>query len=271
MIIKMNERCHDVPDSWTLENLRKRLKPEADIMIVNGFPAQENCPLHHQDEVVLIKRGELPGQEELEALMTARHSPGVHEKIKNAVVGIAGLGGLGSSVAVALARMGIGEMILVDYDLVEPSNLNRQQYFTDQIGIAKVQALRQNLRRINPYVKLKGVEVRVTQENIPDIFDGTDVIVEAFDSPEAKAMLCNTVLQRMPDTFFVGVSGIAGYGASDRIKITRFGERSFIVGDGIRAAEPHTGLMSPRVGVGAHHQANLVLRILLGEETFNRK
>lgn len=266
MMIKINERYHDLPESWTLFDIRKEFKPDADLLIVNGFPARENCTLRAGDGVVLIRRGEAPSAEEFEALVTARHTPGVHEKIKRASVGIAGLGGLGSSVAVALARLGVGEMILSDYDVVEPSNLNRQQYFTDQIGMTKVEALTRNLKRINPYIRITGHEVRLTAENIPGIFKRAGVVVEAFDAPDAKAMLCNTVLSRLPDAFVVGVSGLAGYGPSEEIRIRRFSGRCFMVGDGETAAGPGVGLMSPRVGVAAHHQASLVLRILLGEE-----
>lgn len=266
MRIKVNERFREVPESWSLDAVCKGFKPDADILIVNGFPVQEDRTLYPGDEVVLIRRGEIPEEHEFEALIAARHTPGVHEKIKRAMVGIAGLGGLGSTAAVALARLGIGELILADYDVVEPSNLNRQQYSADQIGMAKVEALMQNLRRINPYIRLTGHQVRLTDKNIPGIFEKACVVVEAFDTPEAKAMLFNTVLQKLPETFVVGVSGLAGYGPSEEIRISRFSGRCFVVGDGITAAGPGTGLMSPRVGVAAHHQANLVLRILLSEE-----
>lgn len=266
MKIRINEATREIPDSWTLQDIREEYKPDADVLIVNGFPFQGDRRISPGDEVVLIKRGEIPSRDELEGLMAARHTPGVHGKIKRAVVGIAGLGGLGSLAAVALARLGIGELILVDHDIVEPSNLNRQQYFTDQIGMSKVEALTRNLRRINPYVRFTGHEVTLRPANLPGIFSKAGVVVEAFDSPEAKAMLYNTILQKLPGTFVVGVSGLAGHGPSEEIRIMRFADRCFLVGDRVTAAAPGTGLMSPRVGVAAHHQANLVLRILLGEE-----
>ena len=271
MKIKVNETIHDIPVTWTLEDVRKKYKKDADILILNGFPIQEDCILNPDDHVVLIRRGEVPSPEEFETLITARHTPGVHEKIKNAVVGIAGLGGLGSAAALALARLGIGTMILADFDIVEPSNLNRQQYYTDQIGMTKVEALTQNLLRVNPYIRLEGHEVRVTSGNLPKLFASASVLVEAFDSAEAKSMIFNTALQKLPHLCVIGVSGLAGYGPSQDIRISRFSKRGYLVGDGITAAQPGTGLMSPRVGVAAHHQANLVLRILLGEEGNHRK
>lgn len=108
--------------------VRHPVKPEANVMIVNGFAVSSDAPLGPGDEVVLIRRGEIPGRDELEALMRARHKRSVHDKVKAAVVGI---GGLGFSVAAALARLGVGTLILVHYDVREPSNLNRQQYFVD--------------------------------------------------------------------------------------------------------------------------------------------
>jgi sulfur carrier protein ThiS adenylyltransferase len=266
MRIKINERFHDLEGPHSLYSLQKIYKPDADVLIVNGFAVLEDRPIQTGDEVVLIRRGEVPSREEFETLMTARHSPGVHEKIRKGIVGIAGLGGLGSSAAVALARLGVGKLVLADYDVVEPSNLNRQQYFADQIGMSKVTALTENLKRIHPYLDVKGVEVRLDAENLTGVFAGCRVIVEAFDSPEAKAMLFNTVLGGMPETYIIGVSGLAGFGPSEEISISRFSKRAYWVGDGTTAAAPGTGLMSPRVGVAAHHQANLVLRLLLGME-----
>jgi len=266
MLIKINEIFQELTGSWTLDELRTKFKPNADLYIVNGFPEQGNQRLNHGDEVVLIRRGDIPSEDEFEALMMARHTPGVHKKIKVAVVGIAGLGGLGSTVAVSLARLGIGRMILADFDVIEPSNLNRQQYFADQIGLSKVEALTRNIGRINPYVRLTGHEVHLTDENIPEIFADASVVVEAFDSPEAKAMLHNSVLQLLPETYVVGASGLAGCGPSEEIGVRRLSNRCFVVGDGVSAARSGMGLMAPRVGVAANHQANLVLRILLREE-----
>jgi len=266
MRIKVNEQFHEFRDAVSLFEVRQQVKPKADVLIVNGFPVLSDAPLAPGDEVVLIRRGEIPSRGELEVLMTARHTPGVHRRLKAAVVGIAGLGGLGSSVAVALARLGVGTLILADYDVVEPSNLNRQQYFADQIGMSKVSALTANLRRINPYAQVAGRCVRLGGDNLASVFEGAAVLVEAFDSPEAKAMLVNEAAKRMPRCFVVAASGLAGFGASELIGISRFGARGFVVGDGVTAAAPGVGLMSPRVGVTAHHQANLVLRILIGEE-----
>jgi sulfur carrier protein ThiS adenylyltransferase len=264
--IKINEQWHEVDEKMTLLSLRDRLKPQADLIIYNGFPQSGPMALNSGDEVVFIRRGEVPSREELEAQMMARHTPGVHEKVRKACVGIAGLGGLGSSVAVALARVGVGHLILVDFDLVEPSNLNRQQYFLDQLGMPKVEALKDNLNRINPYVHVEGHEVALDRENIPRIFSRTRIVVEAFDRAEMKEMLITTIMDNLPDHVVIAASGLAGYGPNNHIRTERIAKNLYMIGDQISAARPGWGLMAPRVGIAAHQQANLVLRLILGEE-----
>jgi sulfur carrier protein ThiS adenylyltransferase len=264
--IKINEKETSVPSNTTLFHLKNQFKPNADVIIYNGFPVNADRPLKEGDDVVLIKKGEIPSTEELESLMMARHTPGIHEKIKASVVGIAGLGGLGSAIAIALARIGVGKLILVDFDVVEPSNLNRQQYFVHQVGMPKVEALQKNIATINPYVKIEIYFEKLDRNNVERIFKETEVVVEAFDRAEEKAMLINAVSEKMPDKYIVAASGVAGYGDNNEIKTVRFSSKIFIVGDQKTAAQPGIGLMAPRVGIAAHHQANMVLRILLGEE-----
>ncbi len=264
--IKINERYVEFDEPPKLMEVRARYKPDADLLILNGFPITENIPLSDGDGVVLIRKGEKPSRDELEALMTSRHTPGVHEKVKHARVGIAGLGGLGSSVAVALARVGVGELVLADFDVVEPSNLNRQQYFVDQIGKPKTEAMEENLRRINPCVKTVPHRLMLDAVNIPETFAGVSVLVEAFDSAEMKAVLLNSMAKAHPDIPVIMASGVAGHGLSNSIKTSVFSEKYFIVGDQDSEAAAGMGLMAPRVGIAAHHQANCVLRLLLGED-----
>ncbi|RPJ04479.1 MAG: sulfur carrier protein ThiS adenylyltransferase ThiF [Deltaproteobacteria bacterium] len=266
MRIKVNEKEVTVSPEATLLQLRNQIKPHADLIIYNGFPLASDHPLKPGDEIILIKRGERPLPEEIECLMMARHTPGVHRKIKDSVVGIAGLGGLGSAVAIALARVGVGTLILVDFDMVEPSNLNRQQYFLHQIGMPKGEALRENLTEINPCVKIEVFNERITRDNVVRIFKEVHVVVEAFDRADQKAMIINAVSEKMPEKYIVAASGVAGFGENNEIQTVRFSARIFVVGDQKTAARPGIGLMAPRVGIAAHHQANTVLRILLGEE-----
>jgi len=261
--ILVNERERSIPASSTAGHVRDLFKPDADVLIVNGFPAEDHEVLKRRDRLVLFKRGEIPEAGELEALLMARHSPGIYDKLKNATVGVAGLGGLGSAVAIALARMGLGTLILVDYDVVEPSNLNRQQYSLDQIGTPKTEAMTAILAKINPFIQVKVIREVLSRNNLIDMFKSTDVIVECFDRAEEKKMLLETAAECLPDTFIIGASGLAGYGDSNSIKTRRLSEKIFIVGDLEKPAEPGQGLMAPRVGIAAHHQANLVISLLI--------
>ena len=260
--IKLNERPVETADGTTLFGLRDRMKPDADVVILNGAAMGFDAPLKNGDEVSLITRGEQPSADELEALMASRHTPGVHAKLKAATVGIAGLGGLGSAIAVALARVGVGELIVADFDVVEPSNLNRQQYFVDQIGMLKTDALVSNLRKINPYVQVEAHAVKLTPDNLFPVFGKVDVMVEAFDRADQKAMLLQAFTAQRPDVPFIGASGMAGFGPEENIGVKKMGRHIYIVGDLETGACPGCGLMAPRVGIAAHMQANLALRLI---------
>ncbi len=266
MQIYLNEKNCEIKEGLSAGEVRDLRKPGADIIVINGFPAIPETRLAKGDRLVLIKRGEIPTPEELEAMISARHTPGIYAKLKKARVGIAGLGGLGSYVAMALVRVGVGELVLADFDVVEPSNLGRQVYFADQIGIEKTSALAQNLLRINPYARLLLHNVMLTGENSPEIFKGCDVVVEALDKADQKTMLIEAVLGNVPEAQVIAASGLAGHGPSETIRIHRLGKNLHVVGDLESEAKPFMGLMAPRVGVAAHIQANLAIRILLGEE-----
>jgi sulfur carrier protein ThiS adenylyltransferase len=187
------------------------------------------------------------------------------DKLRRSAVGIAGLGGLGSNVAVALARSGVGKLIIADFDSVEQSNLNRQQYFTDQLGKSKVDCMVENLWRINPRVEVVGHKVTLDAENIPRIFADADCVAECFDSAPAKQMIVETVLVKMSGVKIVSVSGLAGYGKSNEIKTKRISPRLVLVGDGLTAIDNCKILTAARVGIAAMHQANAILELLVDE------
>ncbi len=266
MDVRVNEKTGDALPGETLFSFLKRLYADHpyDIIVYNSYPVVEDRPLHEGDEIVLIKRGACPPPDEYESLLTARHTPGVHAVLKAAVVGIAGLGGLGSSVALALARSGVGSLIIADFDTVEPSNLNRQQYFADQIGMTKCRALTETLLRVNPYMDIEAHETRIDGDNIGMLFSRASVIVEAFDDPAAKEMIVRYVINNMDDKAIISASGMAGYGPNNDIRTWRSGNL-YVCGDGVSEARPGSGLMAPRVGICAGHQANQAIRILLGE------
>jgi len=259
----VNEVPYRFRQGLRLIDVAGEVKPDADLYIVNGHPSSPSAVLSDGDSCWLIRKGEKPPADELERLLYARHTPGVHNKVKAASVGIMGLGGLGSLVAVALARVGVGHLLLADFDLVEPSNLNRQQYFIDQIGEKKTEALKHNLERINPYLRIDTIDVVLTEKLIPELFKEVDVLAECFDGAEMKAAALRCVLGPLAGKGFVGASGLAGYEDSNIIRTRKIRDRVYLVGDGETEAKPGQGLMAPRVGVAAHHQANQVLRLLL--------
>jgi len=184
-------------------------------------------------------------------------------ELQQATVGIAGLGGLGSNVAVALTRLGPGRLVVVDFDCVEADNLNRQQYFLDQVGMHKVDAMLENLRRIRPDVEVVAHKVRLDPGNIPAVFADCDVVAECFDRSDQKQMLVETLLSRLARTVVVSVSGLAGYGRSNAIQTRRISPRHILVGDGVSGIGPGVPLTAARVGIAAHHQANAVIEVLL--------
>jgi len=189
-------------------------------------------------------------------------------KMKNATVGIAGLGGLGSNLAIALARTGIGKLILVDFDCVEKSNLNRQQYFLSQTGKLKTEALKQNIIEINPEVDVEIINCKLDEKNTPVIFDNAGIIAECFDKADAKAMITNVFLDKLAGKGkkLVAASGMAGTGRADEIKTLLQHENFALVGDGKSGIETESLLIASRVGIAALFQANQIIRWIIGEE-----
>jgi len=184
------------------------------------------------------------------------------EDLQNKTVGIAGCGGLGSNCAVALARVGVGHLIIVDFDIISESNLNRQYYFYDQIGSPKIQALKENIERINPLVKVTAINLKLDDQNIKDIFDGVDVLVEAFDRSDQKQIIIESALATWPERPLVIGIGMAGWGGIDMIKMKQYGNL-YICGDRVTEIGPEMPPLAPRVGIVANIQANTVLQILL--------
>ena len=204
-------------------------------------------------------------QEELHAALVERHGADIQQKLDRASVGIAGLGGLGSNIAVHLARLGVGRLVLVDFDTVDVTNLNRQHYTMKDIGVPKTLALLEQLEEINPYLQYEPYTERVIPANVECMFAGCDVVCEAFDRADQKAMLIETLLERLPDTVVVSGSGMAGYGSANAIRTERRFGRLYVCGDGTSDIADGVGLMAPRVAVCAAQQATMVLRLLLGE------
>ena len=207
----------------------------------------------------------MPSKDEWIKALNDRHGKVLQNKISSTTVGICGLGGLGSNIAIALARAGIGKLILIDFDKVDITNLHRQQYKASQVGMYKTEALRENLKEINPYLETEIQTVCVTEENAKELLKECDIICEAFDNAECKAMLTNFVLEVMPDKYLVAASGMAGMGSANSIHTRKVTKRFYLCGDEISDVKDGIGLVSSRVMLCAAHQAHMVLRLIANE------
>jgi len=207
--------------------------------------------------------------EELEKQFFSKHDPKILSILRNSVVGIAGAGGLGSNVAFSLARAGIGTLIIADFDKIVPSNLNRHQYFIEQIGRSKVEALLENLRKINPFSKYEIHNLEINDDNISEIFADAEILVEAFDMAEMKKMLIESWISQFPKRPIIAASGLAGFGKNEKLHTRKIGSL-YICGDEDTEVEEGISPMAPRVGIVANMQANLVLELLLKTESSNK-
>ena len=239
---------------------------EPDIFILDGFATKENLEIKEGVNVVFIRRGVMPGREVLKAMIASRNSPELNAALANGCVGVAGLGGLGSNIALSLARTGVAKLVLADFDVVEPSNLNRQQYFVRHIGMKKTEALKELIAEVNPFVEVETHDVMLTAANVAEIFAQCSIICEAFDNVAGKAMMVNEAGASLRDKKIVGASGMAGHFSSNLIKTVKFARNVYLCGDLQNAAGVGQGLMAARVAICANHEANLAIRLLMGLE-----
>ena len=207
----------------------------------------------------------IPSREVMREALNIRHGEDLQNKISAARVAVCGLGGLGSNIAIALARAGVGHLHLIDFDRVDLTHINRQQYAVGQLGQYKTDALRETLSLISPYCDVTCDTIQVTEENLPDLLKAEDYICEAFDRAEAKAMLVSGVLEHFPEKYLVAASGLAGLGSANTIQTRRVSQRFYLCGDGTSDSSVGLGLVASRVLVCAAHEANMILRLIAGE------
>ncbi len=205
-------------------------------------------------------------EEQIREALCLRHTEAVQEKLSAARAAVAGLGGLGSHIAFFLARIGVGHLHLIDFDRVDLSNLNRQQYRLCHLGMYKTEALRQELLELNPYLQITADCVKVDEENLRQLFAEDEIICEAFDRAEQKALLVNGILEHFPEKKLIAASGMAGSGDSNRIRTRKIAGNFYLCGDGESESLPGMGLMAPRVALCAAHQANAAVSLILGKE-----
>lgn len=253
-------------DSKIYKFLAKFNVKEPDIFILDGFAIKDNVKLKDGANVVFIRRGAMPEREILRAMIAARNSPELNKALKNACVGVAGLGGLGSNIALSLARVGVARLVLADFDIVEPSNLNRQQYLIRHIGMKKTEAIKELIGEINPFVEVITHEILLDSKNLARVFAPCSIICEAFDNVKDKAMMVNEAGSSLSDKRIISASGMAGYESSNLIKTMKFAKNVYVCGDLTSSADIGVGLMAARVAICANHQANLAIRLLLGLE-----
>lgn len=207
----------------------------------------------------------MPTKEEMYEALKKRHGAELQERFSAASVAVCGLGGLGSNVAITLARAGIGSLHLIDFDRVDLSNLNRQQYATAQLGMLKTDALRDTLTKIAPYCNITTHTVRLTEDNLSELLKDDDIICEAFDSAECKAMLVNVVSELFPDKYIVAASGMSGLHPANSIRTRKITEKFYICGDGSSDVDNDGTLFASRVMLCAAHQAHQIVRIIAGK------
>ena len=206
-------------------------------------------------------------REQLDQAFDARFPEEMQTKLRNARVAVAGLGGLGSNIAVMLARSGVGELLLVDFDTVDVTNLNRQMYLIPQLGKPKAEALPEILYQINPYLTYRSVCIKVTPNNVKELFSEYPIVCEAFDKPDQKAMLVRELLMQCPKTTVVSGNGMAGYADANEIRTCQVMKRLYVCGDQSTDVGNGIGLIAPRVAVCAAHEANKVLQLIMQTES----
>ncbi|WP_103648508.1 sulfur carrier protein ThiS adenylyltransferase ThiF [Campylobacter concisus] len=246
--------------------LEKFSATKPDIFIVDGFAIKEDSELKDGSNIVFIRRGVMPEREILRSMIASRNSPELNLALSKAVIGVAGLGGLGSNIALSLARVGVKKLVLADFDVVEPSNLNRQQYFVRHIGMKKTQALKELINDVNPFVEVETHDIFLDEKNVASVFGECEILCEAFDNVAGKAMILNEAGASLKDKKIIGASGMAGYFSSNLIKTIKFAKNVYLCGDLTNEAKIGQGLMAPRVAVCANHEANLAIRLLMGLE-----
>jgi sulfur carrier protein ThiS adenylyltransferase len=208
--------------------------------------------------------------EDFKAEFFAKRDPQILKILRRSTVGIAGGGGLGSNVAISLARVGVGRLIIADFDRIEPSNLNRQQYFVEQVGRIKVEALLENLKKINPFSDYEIHDIQITREDVPRVFGAADLLVEAFDRADQKHMLMESWLTYFPGRPVILASGLAGFGGNERLHTRRLGNL-YICGDEESECPEGISPMAPRVAIVANLQANLAVELLVNTHLGKRR
>lgn len=266
MKITVNGKELFIEKPLSIKNLILELNVDSDIFIANSFPVSLSYNIKNNDVITLIKKGSIPDKDYLEYQLISRQGLKEYNILKNSSVAVCGLGGLGSNAAISLARAGVGSLKLIDFDIVEPSNINRQVYFIEHIGKNKTDALKEIINKISPYINIETANIYLDETNIINELSGFNVILECFDNISSKMMLIEKCVNNMRDSYIIGASGVAGYYNTDKFTKKSLGSNCIIIGDFENEAGFNQGLYAPRVTAAANIQANETIRYLLKDK-----
>ena len=259
--ITVDGRRTELPEGSRVSGIEETQTSDFMYALVNGRHEEPDHVLEDGDAVFIVRKG-CPGEEISGHSLVQRYSAEKYERISKTRVGIAGLGGIGSHVAAALVRAGIRDLVIADFDRVDITNLSRQNYSMNDLGLPKTEATERVLKGIAPWIDVVAYDTVLTADNVAEIFGGCDIIVEAFDAPEAKAMLVSAMYESHPEKWIVSCSGMAGFGpTSDMETRQRFGH-VVIVGDGV-SDKDEVGLVATRVMACAGMMAHTAIRLVL--------
>lgn len=249
------------PDTVTADVITNK---SDDLWLLNGFAVDSDTPLQDGDALLCVSRNKVPDEATYDAVWNARYGTEIYTRFKQSHIPVCGTGGLGSHIAISLARLGIGELTIIDKDVVDLTNLGRQAYEMTDLGKPKVYALKNILHRINPFIKVNAVHTTIHSGNYDNYLKDFPYIVEAFDSAENKAELTSYVLTHYPQTIIIGASGVSGYDHPNTVQTKELFSRYYQTGDG--HSESTIGLLAPRVMLCAAHEATILLHLLLTQK-----
>lgn len=262
MRIWINERSLDIGAGQTLGDIRDVVAPATNLALLNGVSQPHDTLVQEGDHLFFIDGQCVPEKDIYRGLWASRYGGDNFQKLQEAAVVVAGCGGLGSHIAISLARLGIGKMLLVDGDVVDLTNLGRQNYFPKDLGKAKVEALAEQVRALTPLTTVETWHGWLTAENIPELLGDYPYLCEAFDDPGQKAMLVNTALSQT-QAIIIGASGMSGSGEANMMQVRKVFERLYMCGDGVSDRDEKPGLLAPRVMLCAAQQATTLMNIIL--------
>ena len=262
MQITLNGVAKEISETVTLgELVEKEGLGFSETRLINGFSKDDATLLLAGDDVLLLEMDKLPTKALYERLWSARYGKDYFEKLQNTKVCICGVGGLGSHIALSLARLGIGKLCLIDKDVVDMTNLGRQSYEVSDLGQPKVFAMKALIERITPLVQVEAIYDELNDTNYDTYLKNYPYVMEAFDSATNKANLTEFILATYPDTVLLGASGMSGIGEPNRITTKKVFSNYYLSGDG--ESDMGLGLLAPRVMLCAAHQATMLLNLIL--------